>query len=133
MHVICQDELATWLTQKLPPDAVLANARSRMIWQLGAGDARVLARELAPHLQAADLQGLGPYEVVATLSTGTRVAPPVTGRTRPPAPVTGHGQAARAASRERYGIDREVIEQALREHHQGRPGPGGIGRREVSS
>jgi hypothetical protein len=92
--------------------AVLANARSRVIFQVAAGDARTLAHELTPHLEAADLQGLGAYEVVATLSTGSRVAPPVTGRTLPPPPPTGHGQLARRRSRQRYGQDRADIEAA---------------------
>src|SRR5581483_1804874 len=65
-------------------DAVLANARSRVVFQLAASDARTVARELAPHLSAADLQGLGEYEVVASLSAGARVAAPVTGVTLPP-------------------------------------------------
>ena len=50
--------------------AVLANARSRVLFQTSASDARVLAKELAPHLDAADLQGLGPYEVVASIAVG---------------------------------------------------------------
>ncbi len=70
-------------------EAVLANARSRIMFQLGGSDARTLAKDLAPHLTADDLMGLGAYEIVATLSAGARVAPPVTGRTLPPPPVTG--------------------------------------------
>jgi hypothetical protein len=114
-------------------DAVLANARSRIIFQLSAADAHTFARELAPHLTAADLGGLGPYEVVAQLSTGSRVAPPATGVTQPPPPVTGEAAAAREASRQRYGIDRQRIEAALRARHEGRPGSGAGGRKEARS
>jgi hypothetical protein len=114
-------------------DAVLANARSRVIFQLPASDAHTLARELAPHLTAADLGGLGPYEVVVSLSTRARVAPPATGVTLPPPPPTGQAAAARAASRERYGIDRQSVEAAIRARHEGRRPAGGVGRREARS
>jgi hypothetical protein len=114
-------------------DAVLANARSRVIFQLPASDAHTLARELVPHLTASDLGGLGPYEVVVSLSTGSRVAPPATGVTLPPPPPTGQAAAARDASRLRYGIDRRRVEAAIRARHEGpRPG-GGLGRREAGS
>ncbi len=114
-------------------DAVLANARSRVIFQLSASDAATLARELAPHLTAADLTGLGPYEVVASLSTGNRVAPPATGVTLPPPPPTGQATEAREASRQRYGIDRQHIEDAIRQRYDGGAGSGFIGRGEASS
>jgi hypothetical protein len=112
-------------------DALLANARSRVVFQLSASDAHTLARELAPYLTAADLGGLGPYEVVVSLSTGARVAPPATGVTLPPPPPTGLADAAREASRERYGIDRRQVEAAIRARHEGPHGKGPVGRREV--
>lgn len=111
---------------------VLANARSRVIFQTAASDAQRLGREVAPALTPADLQGLGPYEVVATLSAGGQVAPPVTGHTILPPSPTGYGAAARAHSARVYGEDRAVVEAAIRARHAGRPGPGGVGRREVS-
>jgi hypothetical protein len=121
---------------QLPGDmqkAVLANARSRVIFQTSAADSATLARELAPHLTAEDLRGLPAYEVAATFSAGACIAPPVTARTlMPPAP-TGLGQAARARSRERYGRDREEVEAAIRARHEDRMPAGGTGRREVQS
>lgn len=119
------------LPGKLRED-VLANARSRVIFQTAASDAQRLGREVAPSLTPADLQNLGPYEVVATLLTGGQVAPPVTGRTVLPPPPTGYAAAARAHSARVYGEDRAVVEAAIRARHAGRPGPGGVGRREVS-
>ncbi len=95
---------------------VLANARSRVIFQVTAGDAATFARELTPHLGAEDLQGLDAYEVAVTLSTGARIAPPVTGRTFLPPEPTGYGATARQRSREHYGRDREEVEAAI-------PGP----------
>lgn len=113
--------------------AVLANARSRVMFQLAADDARTLAKELTPHLDASDLQGLDAYEVVMTLSAGARVAPPVTATTELPPTPTGQAAIARSLSRQRYGADRDAVEAALRARHGGRPGGGALGRREVSS
>jgi hypothetical protein len=100
--------------------AVLANARSRVIFQVTANDARTLSRELTPHLAPTDLQGLAAYEVVATLSAGARIAPPVTGRTLLPPASVGLADEARRRSRERYGQPREEVEAAIRVRHEGR-------------
>ena len=81
-------------------EAVLANARSRVIFQVAASDGKALARELVPHVSAADLMGLGRFEVVAQLSAGGQVTRPVTGSTLPASPVTGHAAIARLRSRE---------------------------------
>lgn len=108
--------------------AVLANARSKAVFQTSADDAHTLARELAPHLGPHDLQGLGPFEVALTVAVGGQVAPPVTGVTLPLAPPTGRGQAARAWSRQTYGTDAAEVDAALRARHGDRPGTGPVGR-----
>jgi len=98
---------------QLQPDlraAVLANLRSKIVMQTTADDARTFAREFAPHLDAADFQGLGPFEAYAAVSTGAAVAPPVSIRTRPPLAPTGDSARVRAASRERYGRDPKDVD-----------------------
>ncbi|MCM3920625.1 type IV secretion system DNA-binding domain-containing protein [Frankia sp. AiPs1] len=120
---------------QLPNDlreAILANARSRVIFQAASADAGRLAKELSPHLGASDLQGLGAYEVVVSLSAGARVAPPATGMTMPPSTASGQAAAVRAASRERWGRDRDEVEAAIRARHEGRRPTGRVGRREVT-
>src|SRR2546422_6973164 len=47
------------------PYTTLFRSRSRVIFQVAAGDAQALARELAPEIHASDLQNLGRFEVVA--------------------------------------------------------------------
>ena len=116
---------------QLPPalrQAVLANARSRVVFQTAADDARTLARELAPHLEAVDLRGLAAREVVVTLAAGAQVSTPATGQTLPPPPSTGQASAVRAASRLRYGRDQADIEAALRTRHLAPVGTPGVGR-----
>jgi hypothetical protein len=113
--------------------AILANARSRVMFQMTADDARTFAKELAPHLAAADLQGLDAFQTVMTLSAGSRIAPPVTAATELPPPPTGMAAEARERSRQVYGADRVIVEAALRARHEGRRPAGSVGRREVPS
>lgn len=113
-------------------EAVLANARSRVIFQVAAADANSLARELAPDVKSSDLQGLGRFEVVARLSSGGQVTAPVTGSTQPAPAPTGQAGAARLRSRERYGISRDEVEAAIHERHSGRPGRRPFGREKNS-
>jgi hypothetical protein len=102
-------------------EAVLANARSRIIFQVAASDARTLARELAPYIKADDLQSLGRYEVVACLSAGGQTTRPVTATTLPSPAPTGQAATARLRSRARYGVAREAVEAAIQTRHTGRP------------
>jgi DNA helicase HerA-like ATPase len=113
-------------------DAVLANARSRVIFQTSSADAKRLGREVAPYLTPADILGLGPFEVVLSLAVGSRTAPPATGRTVPPPPVTGLAEAASTASRSRYGRPVAEVEAAIRKRHAPGFPAGGVGRLEVS-
>jgi len=82
---------------------VLANVGSRVIFQPGADDARVLAGDLQPHLTDADLKGLGAREVVAKVATADRRLPPATGTTLPPDPPLQPAEQVLAASRASYG------------------------------
>lgn len=108
--------------------AVLANARSRVVFQLAAGDARLMAKELGTLLTADDLQGLGAYEVVAQLFAQGTTQAPATGRTRALDAPTSDPGLIRAESRARYGVPRDEVELAIRERQSG-PTAGTIGRK----
>lgn len=110
-------------------DAVLANARSRVVFQLSAQDAHVLARELGGGLTPEDLQGLGAYEIVVQLFAAGRTQPPVTARSLPPAPAYSDADAIRRRSRARYGVERSQVEAAMRSRHQSPKSDAPIGRR----
>src|SRR5205823_2392378 len=101
-------------------EGVLANTRSKVVFQTSAHDARVLAREFGPYLGPEDLQGLGPYEVALKVALGGQVSPPATGLTAPPPEPTGQAAAVRAASRQRFGRDRGEVERAIRARQLGR-------------
>ena len=86
--------------------AVLANARSRVVFQLPAADARLMAREMGTILSADDLQGLGAFEVVCQLFAAGTTQAPATGKTRALGPHLVRCRAMiRVHSRQRYGVD----------------------------
>lgn len=111
--------------------AVLANCRSRLVMQTTATDAAAFAREFAPYLQAADLQGLGAFEGYAAVSAGATVAPPASLRTRPAPDPLGSAESVRAASRARYGMAAATVDAEIRArvHGSRRTAPVGETRR----
>jgi hypothetical protein len=104
--------LAHQFLAQLPPgmrSAVLANARSRVCFQLAPDDAAVIARgraELAPE----DLTALGPYEVYLSLVAAGQVTPYASGRTRPPVAASSDERVLRERSRERFGRPLDEVE-----------------------
>ena len=94
--------------------AVLATARSQVVFQVAHDDARILARGFEPSLGPEDLMGLDGFHFALRPVVEGRVARAVTGRSLP---LAGGGDpvALRAASRERFGVDRAVVEAGLRD------------------
>jgi hypothetical protein len=90
--------------------AVLANARSRVVFQSSHEDAPVLAKG-HPELDAEDFTALGQYEVYASLFAAGRVTPYASGRTLAPSqPNVGVVDELRRASRQRYGRPLDEVE-----------------------
>lgn len=100
--------------------AVMANARSRVVFQLPASDAAIVARELGGVLTADDLQGLGGYEVALQLFAGGNTQPVATGKTRPMSEAISSAAGIRALSRDRHGVDRAEVERQIRERQTSR-------------
>lgn len=113
-------------------DGVMANCRTRIVFQSSASDARLLSAEFAPHLGAHDLQGLGAYEALAAVSAGGRTADPTTIETLPAPPATGRADVVRRLSAERYGKPQVEIDQEIRERRDVGHGGGTVGRRRRS-
>jgi hypothetical protein len=91
---------------------VLANARSRVLFQLSHDDARVFAAghtELLP----LDLMNLEPFQAYAALLQGNQVQPYVSLNTQPAPERSIDPRAMRAASRERYGVSRADTDRGL--------------------
>jgi hypothetical protein len=116
--------LANQHLDQLPPAlraGALANARSRVIFQTAADDARLLARghrEVTPE----DFTHLAAHEVYLRLSVGSAVTPYMSGMTRPAPPVTSDPDTIRRLSRERYGVPRSETDAALQAVIDGPPG-----------
>jgi hypothetical protein len=90
----------------------LANARSRVVFQTAADDARLLARghrEVTPE----DFTRLAPYEVYLRLSVGAGVTPYLSGRTQPAPAETSDPAHIRRLSAERYGVPRAETDAQL--------------------
>ena len=83
--------------------AVLANARSKLVFQTSARDARVMQREFGRLVDEDDFVNLSAYEAMARLATGDGVSPPLSLTTEPPSRTTGVAKAVLVASRARYG------------------------------
>jgi len=101
---------------QLPIDlrqAVLANARSKVVFQCAADDARVFAREFGRSVTDDDFMYLDQYSVLMRLATLDGVSQPVTGLTYPPSPLSGVDQEVRVRSRQRYGRPLAEVEAAI--------------------
>jgi hypothetical protein len=112
---------------QLPPElraAVMANARSKMIFQTTADDARSLSREFGRQVSEEDFLNLGKYEVLMKLMGSDGVSSPVTGVTYPPARPTGNAALVRHRSSQRYGRDlAQVAAEIERRRSPRRPAP----------
>ena len=92
--------------------AVLANARSRVCFQLGTEDARIIAAGSAD-IEVLDLESLGRYEAYMSLVARGSVTPFASARTLSPSEPTSDSRMLRSGSRERYGQDLAAIETDL--------------------
>ena len=104
--------------------AVLANARSRVVFQTSHDDAALLVRG-HPELEAEDIAGLGTHEAYVQLVASGSVQAFASARSLPPTPPMSEASALRRTSGERYGVDRQAVEAALRALTDPEPDPGG--------
>ncbi|PSK89956.1 hypothetical protein CLV63_12460 [Murinocardiopsis flavida] len=82
-------------------EAVSANARSKVYFDVSPEDARSLARHVRPNLAEHDLSHLAAYQAATRLVSGGALSPSFTLRTRPlPPPVKGRATAVRKAARQ---------------------------------
>jgi hypothetical protein len=108
---------------QMPPSmkaAVLANARSRVVFQTTVDDARALIGS-DKRLTPADVEGLGKYEAYVSLMANGERTPYASACTMPPAPARRDPNEPRRHSRDRWGIPVTDIEAALAQLHQDQP------------
>lgn len=113
--------------------AVLANARSRVCFQLSGDDAQAMARISGGSLEPSDFQRLRRYEAYAQLVVGGEVADFASIRTMPMQSPISDPAAVREASRLRYGRPVDEVEAEIRKLIEGDAGEDSpIGRRRRS-
>jgi hypothetical protein len=95
-------------------DALAANARTKLYFQLSQQDAHVLGREVEPELAAHDLAHLPRYTAAVRLCHQGETGPTFTLTTSPLAPGNPEqADAVRASSRTRNGTSRAKVEAEL--------------------
>ena len=100
---------------QLPPamrSAVLANARSRVCFQLSSEDAKSVA-STTTELAAADLQALPRFHAYVSLVADGQVTPFASARTLPAPEQTSDPEVVRDRSRSTYGQNLSDVEAAL--------------------
>jgi hypothetical protein len=102
---------------QLPRDlreAIGANARSKVYFQLSRDDAATLDREVRPELSAHDLSHLPVHTAAVRLCNDGQPGPAFTLTTEPLAePTPASAESVRASARRRYGQSRERVEHEL--------------------
>jgi hypothetical protein len=110
--------------------AVLANARSRVCFQLAGDDAQTMARLSGGRLEVQDFQRLPRFEAYAQLVAGGEVTDFASLRTLPLAAASADADVVRDASRQRYGRPVEEVEAEICSVLEGEPEDrGAVGRR----
>jgi DNA polymerase III delta prime subunit len=95
-------------------EALAANARTKLYFQLSLQDAHALARELEPELSAHDLANLPRHTAAARLCQAGETGRAFTLQTEPlPAAQPERAEQVRAASRARIGVERARVEARL--------------------
>ena len=124
--------LANQSLAQLSPElraAVSSNARSKIVFTTSAQDAGPLSREIGGGVTPEDLHGLGAYQAIARLMVAGETAPPVSLTTRPLVPAVADAASVRRTSQERYGLDRDEVERAIRTRHEPEAPAGAVRRR----
>lgn len=94
-------------------DAIIANARTKVIFQTNANDARQMANNFGKSVADEDFLHLGRYEAIARIATNEGVSSPLTLATYKPARGFGTASDVRKASRDTYGRKLEDVQRQI--------------------
>ncbi|MFF5363168.1 type IV secretory system conjugative DNA transfer family protein [Streptomyces scabiei] len=101
-------------------DATQNNARSTVVFQTSADEARDFARQFGRSVAEDDFTNLARFEVLMRLATEGGVSSPVSGVTFPPMEPTGFADEVRQFSRKHYGRPRAEVEAEISQRRSGR-------------
>ncbi|HEX5116548.1 MAG TPA: type IV secretory system conjugative DNA transfer family protein [Pseudonocardiaceae bacterium] len=99
--------------------AVLANARSRVVYRPAEGDVRTLAHALGESVVPDDLERLPAFHAVARVLVDGAPSRAFEVATLPLPPATADAEAVRRASAIRYGVDPAELDEAILRRWQG--------------
>lgn len=105
------------------------NARSKVVFQTAADEAKDLAHQFGRSVSENDFTSLARFEVLMRLATSDGVSSPITGVTLPPVDPTGFGEQARQLARSTYGRPIAEVEAAIKQRRGQQPAPGPSTRR----
>ena len=115
--------LGTQYLEDLPTElrnAVINNARSRVIFQSSAKEARTWMNEMGrQHVTENDFVRIRKYEAIAQLVTDSGIGTPITLKSLAPIKTTGVDREAVRRSAETYGRDIKDVESRMVEGRQG--------------
>lgn len=96
-------------------DAVFGNIGTLICFRVGAEDAEFLEKEFLPDLTAGDLVNLAKYNIYIKLMVEGIAGRPFSAETLPPfeVPSESHKDKIVRVSQERYGIEKEIIEDKI--------------------
>jgi len=96
-------------------EAVMANAGTKIAFQLNASDARIMAANIGKPLTPEDLQRQGRFEAIASVYTPHGKSGPLTMNTLAPTQGYGLGIHVVEASRAKYGRPIEQVQEAMKQ------------------
>ncbi len=96
-------------------DAVFGNVGTLVVFRVGAEDAEFLEREFSPEFTAEDLVNLPKYNVYLKLMIDGIAGHPFSAETLPPPAPSEKSNRDKIikASRERYGVSRDIVEEKI--------------------
>jgi hypothetical protein len=103
--------------------SVLANARSRIVFQLGVDDAKVLQGVMGSGLRPDNLTDLGAYETFHQLFVAGATGAPASALSLPLGPAEQAAELVARDSRQRYGRPAREVEAALTRRPGSEPRP----------
>lgn len=94
-------------------DAVLANARSKIVFQTTSHDANTMAAEFGRHIKPDEFMNLQHREAIARVATATGVSQPFTMRTKNLTDHSSNPRIIKEQSRAKYGRPVDEVEAAI--------------------
>lgn len=104
-------------------DATASNARSTVVFQTSADDAKDFARQFGRSVTEDDFMNLDRFEVIMRLATTGGVSSPMTGVTLPPVDPAGFASEALRLSRQTYGRPVAEVEAEIKQRRGQQPAP----------